>query len=90
MLKRAKKWSLEDDRTYTKECDYCDGDGDVTGDDQINASDVVYLLNYLYKNGPAPSPLFLGDVNCDDEVDGSDVVYSLNYLYLGGPEPCSH
>ncbi len=35
MLKRAKKWSLEDDRTYTKECDYCDGDGDVTGDDGV-------------------------------------------------------
>ena len=64
--------------------------GDVTGDEEINLGDVVYIINYLYKDGPAPSPLFLGDVNCDDEVDLGDVVYLINYLYLDGPEPCSH
>ncbi len=64
--------------------------GDVTGDDAINLADVLYLINYLYKGGPPPSPLFLGDVNCDDEVDLSDVLYLINYLYQEGPEPCSH
>ncbi|MCK4224197.1 MAG: S8 family serine peptidase [candidate division Zixibacteria bacterium] len=64
--------------------------GDVNGDEEINLADVVYLINYLYKEGPPPSPLFLGDVNCDDEVDIGDVVYLINYLYQNGPEPCSH
>jgi len=64
--------------------------GDVTGDEEINLADVVYLINYLYREGPPPSPLFLGDVNCNDEVDLGDVVYLINYLYRDGPEPCSH
>jgi hypothetical protein len=64
--------------------------GDVTGDELINVSDVVFLVNYLYKEGPAPSPQLLGDLNCDDEIDVGDVIYLVNYLYQGGTEPCSH
>ncbi|MGB7062028.1 MAG: S8 family serine peptidase [Candidatus Zixiibacteriota bacterium] len=64
--------------------------GDVTGDEKINVSDVVFLVNYLYKEGPAPSPLLLGDVNCDDDINVGDVIYLVNYLYQGGTEPCSH
>jgi serine protease AprX len=64
--------------------------GDVDGDGAIDASDVVHLINYLYRDGPPPSPLFLGDVNCDDVVDGGDVVYLLNYLFRSGTEPCTH
>jgi serine protease AprX len=64
--------------------------GDVTGDGEINAEDVVYLINYLFRDGPAPSPLFLGDVNCDDGADAGDVVYLLIYLFGDGEEPCTH
>jgi hypothetical protein len=28
--------------------------GDVNGDDTINSSDVVYLINYLFIGGPPP------------------------------------
>lgn len=63
--------------------------GDVTGDNEVNASDVIYLINYLFKDGPAPDPLEIGDANCDGEVDGGDVVYLINYLYRGGPLPCA-
>jgi hypothetical protein len=63
--------------------------GDVTGDGEVNAEDIIYLLNYLYKGGPAPDPLNIGDVNCDGEVNGGDVVYLLNYLFQGGPPPCA-
>lgn len=64
--------------------------GDVTGDELINVSDVIFLVNYLYKEGPAPSPLILGDVNCDDEINLGDLVYLVSYLYEGGTQPCSH
>ena len=49
---------------------------------------VVYLINYIFKGGPAPEPFERGDVNCDDKVDLQDVVYLINYLFKGGPEPC--
>lgn len=61
--------------------------GDCNGDGVIDVGDVVYLINYLYKNGPAPIPLMAGDVTCDGVVDVGDVVYLINYLYKGGPAP---
>jgi hypothetical protein len=62
--------------------------GDLTGDGNIDAGDVVYLINYLYKGGSAPNPLEAGNVNCDAAVDAGDVVYLINYLYRGGIPPC--
>ena len=64
--------------------------GDVTGEGEINISDVVFLIDYLYRNGRAPSPLFLGDVNCDSDVNIADVISLINYVFKNGPAPCSH
>jgi hypothetical protein len=67
--------------------------GDPNGDRKITVSDVVYLINYLFKGGLPPlclPPPFLacGDANCDGKVSVSDVVYLINYLFKGGPPPC--
>ncbi|MCK4224735.1 MAG: choice-of-anchor J domain-containing protein [candidate division Zixibacteria bacterium] len=78
--------------------DYCNADtlsfmvrtylcGDVNADAVIDIGDVVYVVNYLYKNGPDPDPLEAGDANCDGIIDLGDVVYLINYLFKGGPEP---
>ncbi len=63
--------------------------GDANADRVIDMGDAVYLLNYLFKGGPAPVPwLEIGDVNCDEAVDLGDAIYLLNYLFKGGPVPC--
>lgn len=67
---------------------YFDVRGDVNLDLTVSVSDVVYLINYLFKGGPTPSPTYLGDVDCSDEVNVSDVIYLINYLFKGGPAPC--
>jgi len=61
--------------------------GDANRDGVIDASDLVYLLNYLFANGPEPQPLVAGDATWDGVVDIADVVYLLNYLFVGGPPP---
>ncbi|UCB53547.1 MAG: M6 family metalloprotease domain-containing protein [Candidatus Zixiibacteriota bacterium] len=61
--------------------------GDANGDLEVNVGDIVYLVTYLYKGGPAPSPLEAGDANCDDIIDVGDIVYLVSYLYKGGPPP---
>lgn len=61
--------------------------GDANGDGVINSADVVYLINYLFKDGPPPDPLEAGDVNCDEIINSADVVYLINYLFKGGPPP---
>jgi hypothetical protein len=61
--------------------------GDANGDEVIGPADVVYLINYLFRNGLAPEPLDAGDANCDGIADPSDVVFLINYLFRGGSVP---
>ncbi len=46
---------------------------------------VIFLLNYLYKQGPAPQCRGDYDFNQDEEVTLADVILLLNYLFRGGP-----
>ena len=61
--------------------------GDVTANGLIDIGDVIYLINYLFRSGSNPDPLWTGDANCDRVVDIGDVVYLINYLFRGGPAP---
>lgn len=62
--------------------------GMVDDNCEIGITDVVYLINYLFKSGTEPVLLEAGDVNCDDEITISDAVYLVNYLFKSGPPPC--
>jgi len=73
--------------------------GDVTGDDLVNPVDVVYMVQYVYKNedGLCSPPFWtcpqpLGDANCDGAVNPVDVVIYAHFVYanLNGfcADPC--
>lgn len=61
--------------------------GDADGDSAVNIGDAVFLINYIFKGGPAPDPLCSGDVNADGTVNIGDAVYLINYIFKGGPAP---
>ena len=61
--------------------------GDANADGNVAISDVVYLVNYLFKSGPEPIPLETGDVNGNNEATISDAVYLVNYLFKSGNPP---
>jgi hypothetical protein len=65
--------------------------GDVTFDGELrDVSDVVYLVNYIYRGGPAPPHPISADFNNpipDRIIDIEDMIYMINYLFRGGPEP---
>jgi hypothetical protein len=64
--------------------------GDVNQDNEVGLSDVVYLINYVFRSGPEPIPIsLLGDVNEDNTIDIIDVVFLINYLFRSGLAPCS-
>ncbi len=67
--------------------DYSAPRGDANGDGVTDLGDVVYLINYIYRDGSPPDPLAAGDVNCDGIVNLGDVVYLINYLFKNGPPP---
>jgi PKD repeat protein len=62
--------------------------GDANSDEDVNVSDAVYIINYVFVGGDAPDPLESGDVNCDDTCNVSDAVWIINYVFVGGNEPC--
>ena len=61
--------------------------GDLTGDGKVNIADVVFLIDYLFKQGPPPIPPELADFNRDGAVNSADVVYLIDYLFKGGVPP---
>lgn len=58
---------------------------DPNGDGDMNILDVVFIINYLYKDGPAPTYLPSADWNLDEVTNILDVVYLINFLYKDGP-----
>ncbi len=61
--------------------------GDVNLDNKINLGDIIYLVNYIFKGGPAPNPIWLGDVNVDNITNLGDLIFLVNYIFKGGPGP---
>ena len=59
------------------------------GDRNVNISDAVSLISYIFGGGPAANPLEAGDANCDGNVNISDAVYLIQYIFGGGPAPCA-
>jgi parallel beta-helix repeat protein len=68
--------------------EYLISTGDVYVDGKIDVSDVIFLINYLFKNGQAPDPLEKGDVTADGVINVQDIIHLINYLFRNGMPPC--
>lgn len=62
--------------------------GDANNDYQINIGDAVFIINYVFRNGPPPEPLESGEENCDGSVNVGDAVYLISYIFKNGAAPC--
>jgi len=63
--------------------------GDCNADGNVNVSDAVFIINFVFVGGSEPEPMESGEVNCDGGVNVSDAVYIINYVFVSGSEPCS-
>jgi hypothetical protein len=79
-------WNIDDVQIVSYVCQgfLC---GDVNGDESINMLDIIYLISFLYKNGPEPDPIQLADVNSDYSTNMLDILHMISFQYKGGPEP---
>jgi C1A family cysteine protease len=62
--------------------------GDANGDDVIQISDAVYMINFIFLGGQQPDPFECGDVNCDGKISLTDIIYMINTVFKGGYAPC--
>ncbi len=61
--------------------------GDVTSDQVLTSSDVIFLVNYIFKGGPAPVPASDADMNNNNVVNSADIIYMVNHVFKAGPPP---
>lgn len=59
--------------------------GDFNGDEKVNLTDGVGILQYLFQGGASPRCADSADTNDSGAVNLSDAVYLLNHLFQGGP-----
>ncbi|MBD3216987.1 MAG: hypothetical protein GF310_01835 [candidate division Zixibacteria bacterium] len=62
--------------------------GDANCDGDVNVSDAVNIINYVFIGGDPPAPEKAGDCNCDSTCNVSDAVWIINYVFIGGDNPC--
>jgi len=55
--------------------------GDLNNDGLVDSDDILYLVSYLFNDGPAP--INPGDINGDRIIDIVDLVALINYIYAG-------
>lgn len=63
--------------------------GDLNGDGEVTACDVVLELDKVFLDQPYPEPEQEGDVNCDGTFSPADVVLVLLRAFADKPFPCS-
>lgn len=87
----ARNVATTSDDIYAKILDLTDigvyMSGDLNQDGNANIADIIFLVNYIFKGGAQPYPLFTADVNVDCKVNLTDIVYFVNYVFKGGPAP---
>jgi len=62
--------------------------GDVTGDSQVNVADMVYLIEWIIRDGPPPFDTVDANADLCNSVDVGDLAYLIGYIFYGGPPPC--
>jgi DNA-binding beta-propeller fold protein YncE len=62
---------------------YPPGDVNQTGD--VQAADIIFLINYIFRSAPPPALLSLGDVNRSCTISASDVIALVNFVFKSGP-----
>lgn len=64
--------------------------GDMNLDGTIDISDLVFLVTYMFADGPEPTPLSASDFNCSGGNDISDLVNMVQFMFQDGdPSPCN-
>lgn len=64
--------------------------GDANGDDEINVTDIVYIISHIRNESPEGFILAAADVNEDTEVNVTDIVGVIDLIRGGGAANSAH
>lgn len=80
------------DSSLNGDIQYCastidEGNCDAAG--PITSADIIFLVNYVFKQGTPPSIPLVCDLNCTETTTSADIIVLVNYVFKGGPKGCS-
>ncbi len=61
--------------------------GDANGDTGVNIGDAVYIISYIFREGPPPPIPNAANANCDGNINVGDAIFITSFVFRGGPEP---
>jgi len=68
---------------------YMCGNVDGLQPPRIDVADLVYMVKYMFHEGPIPPESDLScDTDCNGRVDVADLVLFVNYMFHSGPDIC--
>jgi hypothetical protein len=60
--------------------------GDVDGSGQVDALDIDYFIDWLFRGGPAPASMAAADVDGSGQVDALDIDWFIDWLFRSGAD----
>jgi hypothetical protein len=65
---------------------------DVNLSGQLTASDLIEMVNYVFKGGTLATPACVADFNVDGKVSAADLIALINHVFkgFGPPAPACH
>ena len=61
--------------------------GDCNADTLVNSTDIIWLVNFIFKGGPAPTPTNQGNTDCVGGTSSADIIWLINFVFKGGAMP---
>jgi hypothetical protein len=61
--------------------------GNANGDRRVDIADAVWIINEIFRRGPASPCPDAADANDDGVEDVSDALFVIRYQFVGGPRP---
>jgi hypothetical protein len=61
--------------------------GDVDGSEIVDILDIVFFIDWKFKDGPIPESSDVLDVNADGAIDILDIIHMIDWKFKDGPLP---
>jgi hypothetical protein len=73
----------------TGSCCVLRGDVNYDGADLVDIADLLYLIDFMFSEGPAPVCFDAADINGSGSkpLDISDLMWLINFMFQNGPPP---
>ncbi|MDH4033076.1 MAG: PKD domain-containing protein, partial [candidate division Zixibacteria bacterium] len=63
--------------------------GDLNLDGSVDIADLLYMVDFMFRGGPAPEIVDAADVNGDCAIDIGDLTFFVEYFFGGGDKPAA-